>query len=372
MFRKPILCALLKLCALIVCLVYAYTQNSADMTFCVISALAFCCALAVELMFSTFIINPLPVVIINAGIIIAASVLGHVFFLPLITAACAHILFIIIHGKYLYAITVTAFLLIFVVIYPPPVILVFAAVFSALFLYLLEFEKKLSLTEDDNYSLKERLAELEKKLSDNKRLVKSLKYSAALEERNRLAAKLHDNVGHGISGSIIMLEAAMLTLDKKPDKAKESIQASISNLRKGVDDIRAALREERPVRSTMGLTEIQNEVDTFALSFGTKTEFKYSGQLELISPEIWVCIYNNLKEAMTNVLKHSTGDCFYVTIEVKNKIIKAEFKNNGKLLDAIKKGMGLEAIEERTIKCGGRCYFSSGENGFSISTIFVI
>jgi signal transduction histidine kinase len=59
-----------------------------------------------------------------------------------------------------------------------------------------------------------------------------------------------------------------------------------------------------------------------------------------------------------------------LTIEVFKKIIKVEYKDNGTGSGNIEAGMGLEAIEERTVSVGGRCFITKGENGFCITNIF--
>ncbi|MFA5659371.1 MAG: histidine kinase, partial [Oscillospiraceae bacterium] len=303
MFRKPALCAAAKTAVLIVALAFYYFENKADMTFCVISALAFCCAFCLELIIDTFIKNKTPVIVIETAIIAACLLIDYKYFFPVMTMSAVRLAFLKIKGKSFFMILSTCYLLSVIIIEPPMLSIAFSLTGSTVFIYLLVFEEKLRALEEQTFALKEQLAKAEEKLSDNKRLVRSLKYSAALEERNRLAVMLHDNVGHSISGSIIMLEAAMLNLEKNPEKAKTSIQTAVSNLRTGVDEIRAALREEKPVRSDMGINDIQNSLDSFALSYGIKTSFDYAGPLDLISPAVWSCIYESLKEALTNVLK---------------------------------------------------------------------
>ena len=199
----------------------------------------------------------------------------------------------------------------------------------------------------------------------------SLKRSSALEERNRFAARIHDELGHGISGSIIMLEAAKINLRSAPDKAEEILDKAVENLRKGVDRIRASLREERPDRETLGLSGIKTLLKQFSISYNIKTEISVSERLDNIPPQVWLCIRENLTEALTNTLKHSDADSFSVSIQSYSKIIRVELKDNGKSSSSFDKGMGLESIEERTAVCGGRCIFRNGQNGFSVLTIFI-
>ena len=61
-----------------------------------------------------------------------------------------------------------------------------------------------------------------------------------------------------------------------------------------------------------------------------------------------------------------------MSISVLNKIIKAQFRDNGNAEGKIKFGLGLEAIEERTVNTGGKMLVQNDINGFSIINIFVI
>ena len=85
---------------------------------------------------------------------------------------------------------------------------------------------------------------------------------------------------------------------------------------------------------------------------------------------IWNCIKENLVETLTNTLKHSGADEFSLKISVMNKVIRAEFKDNGKGSDSFRKGTGLTAIEERTVLTDGKCIFPAQTDGFSVVNIF--
>jgi signal transduction histidine kinase len=217
---------------------------------------------------------------------------------------------------------------------------------------------------------KENIVELNKKINDIKSLTKTLKYKASVEERNRIAARIHDQVGHGISGSIIMLEAAMLTMKEHPEKAEDSIKKAVLNLREGVDEIRTSLREERVDQYLIGKNDIATLLEEFQVTYNKSVEFRTNGDLNMISLEVWACIHDNTKECLTNLLKHSNATKFIISIDVFKKIIKVEYKDNGSDAKAFEKGLGLEAMEERTVNAKGRCFWSSTEQGFTVTNIF--
>ncbi len=217
---------------------------------------------------------------------------------------------------------------------------------------------------------RETISLLNAKISGLKSYSKTLREAAVLEERGRFSARIHDKLGHGISGSIILLEGAKLNIRTNPEQAEKCIETAAENLRGSVDSIREALREERPLRHIAGIAEINEALEKFSVTYEIKTNFDIEGDAEKITPQIWICITENLTEAMTNTVKHSEADSFSLKIYVYNKIIKAEFCDSGKDSGSFRKGMGLEAMEERTADCGGSCVFQKNPGGFKILNIF--
>ena len=198
----------------------------------------------------------------------------------------------------------------------------------------------------------------------------TLRETAALEERSRFSTRIHDKLGHGISGSIILLEGVKLKLKTDPGQAESSLGTVIENLRSSVDSIREALHEERPKRGTASAAELRELLERFSVNYEIKTDFLIEGDTEKISPQIWNCLKENLTEALTNTVKHSNANEFVMKIRVYDKMIRAEFSDNGSGEGGFSKGMGLEGIEDRVTVNGGKCLFQCGMTGFRIINIF--
>lgn len=73
-------------------------------------------------------------------------------------------------------------------------------------------------------------------------------------ERVRIARELHDGVAHHIAGVGIHAAAARRSLEKNPDKAKESLQAIESSTRETVDELRALVYTLRDTDSSTDVT----------------------------------------------------------------------------------------------------------------------
>lgn len=111
-------------------------------------------------------------------------------------------------------------------------------------------------------------------------------------------------------------------------------------------------------------------MERFSVNYEIKTDFLVEGDTEKIPAPIWNCLKDNLTEALTNTVKHSNASEFALKIHVYDKIIRAEFSDNGSGGIGFSKGMGLDGIEDRVAVCGGKCLFQYGVTGFKIINIF--
>ncbi len=243
-------------------------------------------------------------------------------------------------------------------------------IITLLMSYLILFLSKMSY--DKLESLKKRNDELRWKVQDlyiridkNEEYERQLKYTTQLEERNKLSQRIHDDIGHTISGSLMQLEASKVLMDRNKDDAKKMIQSTIDTLRNGLESIRIALREIKPPPEQMGLNRLKLVLDDFALKTHISANLKYTGIIDKITYSQWNIIMENVKELLTNAMKYSKATKVSLTIDVLNKFIKVEMKDNGVGTDVVRKGLGLKGIEERCESVGGKVIID-GSNGFSV------
>jgi signal transduction histidine kinase len=222
-----------------------------------------------------------------------------------------------------------------------------------------------------NEKLKDQNDELNMRLEAGSEYESQLRYLSQLEERNSMAQKIHDRVGHTIAGSIIQLEAAGMIIGKDQDRAAGIIAAVTENLKEGMESIRSTLRSIKPAPEQLGIGRLKLMLEEFSMNQGIKTALSYNGNLEKITHLQWKIIMDNTKEALTNVLKYSFASSIQVSLEVMNRIIKTEVRDNGKGAFEFTKGMGLSGMEERTGSAGGKLIVD-GSRGFSVITILPV
>lgn len=338
----------------------------------VITVLAFSCFVMAEYLLSKKMKRDIPVAVCSC---VSAVICFAIYSDNLIYYLCFAVIYaveVFSGKKYFWQICCVLIALIYVIFKPPFENTLLLAIM--LIFFVLVRITALQLEECRNQLAKgrEEAVKLSRKLSGYEEYTKTVKQSSAIEERRRFSARIHDKLGHSISGSIILLEAAKLNIKKDPDSAEKCITTVTENLRNGVDEIRKALREERPDSRTIGISELKEILDEFKATYGIKTSLIIKGDADRISFQIWNCIKENLTETLTNTLKHSSADEFTLTISVMNKVIRAEFKDNGGGSDSFRKGTGLTAIEERTVLTDGKCIFLIQPDRFSVVNIFNI
>ncbi|EYE88078.1 histidine kinase [Fervidicella metallireducens AeB] len=220
----------------------------------------------------------------------------------------------------------------------------------------------------ENDDLRKKNYDLFIKIDRNDEYKKDLKYLSQLEERNKIAQEIHDSIGHTISGSLMQLEAAKLLVYKDTDRAAGIIVNVIGILRNGMESIRITLRNIKPQSEEIGINRLKVLIDEKLSNSNVRSSLVYKGNLLEIPYFYWKVIYENVKEALTNVLKYSNASNVRVNIEVLNKFIKVEVKDNGRGSDKITKGLGILGIEERTHELGGKVIID-GSDGFTIITL---
>lgn len=338
--------------------------------FAIVSALAFCCLFVTD-----YLINKLcranGARLICAPLGIAGClVCGAEEYFPLLIMLIFELVDQLNAREYFYGISAASAALTMLIFAPDRYALVVAVVLTAAWIFAriaverLEYFRELSKKQRDIISAQsDRINKLHEWSN-------SLRETVALEERSRFSTRIHDKLGHGISGSIILLEGAKLYLKNNPEQAEKSLCTAIENLRGSVDSIREALHEERPKRGAASSAELKELLERFSVNYGIKAGLVIDGDTEKISPQIWICLKDNLVESLTNTVKHSNASEFSLKVHIYDKMIRAEFSDNGRGGSGFSKGMGLEGIEDRVTVCGGKCLFRCGATGFKIINIF--
>jgi len=186
---------------------------------------------------------------------------------------------------------------------------------------------------------------------------------AEITERQRIAQTLHDHAGHEISGALIALQTAQKLYENGDGRAGEILTQTIERLKSASESLRETVHNLKPSQ-----TADISTLDGLCADFGfCETEFKHNGDMSSVN--CWELLAANLKEALTNITRHSNATKVNVTLDINADYIRLEVSDNGKIggknKGAVKYGLGLSGMRERVRAVNGNMTVSDTD-GFKI------
>ncbi|MFE9689629.1 sensor histidine kinase [Micromonospora sp. NPDC005806] len=175
--------------------------------------------------------------------------------------------------------------------------------------------------------------------------------AAMLAERGRIAAELHDILGHSLTALSLHVQAASAALETIGDRDHALLQlAKAARLaRSGQEETVAAVRTLRD--GAVGVHELfKNLID----SSGLTADLAVHGKPRPLSPTTGMAVYRLLQEALTNAGKHAPGTDAAVTLSYEADTLTVTVHNKTVTgTDPVSGGHGLRAMRERITQVGG-------------------
>ena len=185
-------------------------------------------------------------------------------------------------------------------------------------------------------------------------------YLATLKERNRIAREIHDNVGHMLSRSILQIGALgtihkeeplheqLVQVNETLNQAMNSIRESVHDLHDDSIDLKQAIAE--------ALSPLQEEYKVLLDYDMTRN----------IPRNVKYCLISTVKEAVSNVIKHSNADKVTLLLREHPGFYQLCMEDNGTTISkSMDNGIGLENMRERVEALSGTLRIST-EKGFQI------
>lgn len=184
-------------------------------------------------------------------------------------------------------------------------------------------------------------------------------YTATLRERNRIAREIHDNVGHMLSRSILMIGAlktmyaqsnmgnSLLQLESTLHDAMTSIRNSVHNLHDESIDLKNALT---------------SLVDSFSFC-SIHMDYDMGNFIPRNAKYSFIAI---TKEALNNIIKHSNASNVHITVREHPGFYQLIIEDNGKSISIQPdSGLGLTNMRDRVETLGGTIQFQTTK-GFCV------
>lgn len=164
---------------------------------------------------------------------------------------------------------------------------------------------------------------------------------STLEERDRIAQSLHDNLGHELTGALLALRAFTTLHPSLNDDA--SIQSVESRLKKSVESLKDTVSHTK-VDQHYGFEYFKQLLNAFK---ELPIESSYEGAMITLHAMHWQVLNSVLKEALTNIQKHANATSITINLTIERKVVTLSIKNDGVLNESISQGMGLHYMRKR-------------------------
>ncbi|MDO5294615.1 MAG: sensor histidine kinase [bacterium] len=196
----------------------------------------------------------------------------------------------------------------------------------------------------------------------NRALIEHAEYEvhvATLKERNRISREIHDHVGHMLSRALLQTGALLAVNQNKSvntllAELKNTLDTAMNNIRESVHDLHndsIDLKEE--------VQKLIHEYQMYEI------ELEYNMEDE-VEKNAKYCFLATVKEAFTNVVKHSNATKVVVYMYETNNTYQLTIKDNGtKKPGIISDGIGLTNMQERTQALNG-VFQATYRDGFQI------
>ena len=188
---------------------------------------------------------------------------------------------------------------------------------------------------------------------------------ATLQERNRIAREIHDNVGHMLSRSILQMGALQTIYKEDPlhgqlTAINDTLSQAMNNIRESVHDLH---------NESLDLQQAVREVTD---EFKEKYEIAFTYDMSAEIPRnVKYCFLAIVKEALVNVVRHSNATRVTLYCYEHPGFYQMLIEDNGTDIKVKDEqlvgncGIGLSNMRDRVEALGGTISFRT-EKGFAI------
>jgi signal transduction histidine kinase len=211
-------------------------------------------------------------------------------------------------------------------------------------------------------------AALEQRTLDLERERELTGAQAVALDRVRIARELHDVVAHHVSVMGVQAGAARAVIDRDPASAKAMLSGVEESAREAIRDLRNLLETLRSPYgpdaggapgggiddpSTVGLADLE-ALAAASTSAGLPTALTVIGDPAPVAGVVQVNLYRIAQEALTNARRHAgPGATADVRLRYDEDAIELEVTNTGRVVGAVRPGLGHLGMRERAAASGG-------------------
>lgn len=188
------------------------------------------------------------------------------------------------------------------------------------------------------------------------------------EERRRLRADLHDELGATLAGLTLKSGLAATLIDRDPTAARRLLGEIEANLQASVNRVRRLVEGLRPAQlDELGLDAAIKEQAALLAPTGSALRLHVNGHTDPGLPAaVELAAYRIAQEAITNAVRHSGGSRIEVELSINDEqhLLTLSVADDGiGLGDPEALGFGVQSMRQRAQEVGGDCFIRAHPSG---------
>jgi signal transduction histidine kinase len=177
--------------------------------------------------------------------------------------------------------------------------------------------------------------------------------AGTLDERQRIAAEIHDTLAQGLAGIIAQLEAAgHEDWRVRVDKAVRLARANLAEARRTVHAVAPAELEDTPLPDALAVLAA-----AWAEQHGVRADFTVTGTVLPMPPEVEGALLRVAQESLSNSAKHAEATRLAVTLSYMEDEVALDVRDDGRGFDPVRSadagGFGIVSMRRRVERFGG-------------------
>lgn len=192
------------------------------------------------------------------------------------------------------------------------------------------------------------------------------------DDRQRIAADLHDSVLQNLTLVMHNLELSAKFIDYDPIRAKLELESNRKLVKETIDDIRSTIFDLRPMQfDDFGFKRtLENQIANYKNR--TSMEFIYEiDELDDMENIYLITVFRVAQELIINAIKHSQGTQVNLIISHNSAGIQVRVSDNGVGFkdgaDSLENHFGLKIMRERVEIIGGFVKIDTSPEGTRVS-----
>ena len=154
---------------------------------------------------------------------------------------------------------------------------------------------------------------------------------AVTDERTRIACEMHDGLVQNLAGVNFKLDLSLQLIRKNPKASLATLREGKAQLKLAIHESRQAIFNLRPLHYDKMelLPALTNYLTSYETQYHIKTQFRASGDEQILFPRTKIFLFRIVQEALSNVEKHAKATRVIVWLDIDPKLLRVTIVDNG-------------------------------------------